>query len=210
MITPEEVFKKYQFAKGRASNKVFNSNIKDWEKIKQRKDWENFEILAEMFNRNPDMVDPDNWMKAQFWAVSNDPKRVRPDTISSDKAAVNYRNYINTITAVNSVDEKESVKRSMMFIYDYMKSKGLKTFHDYLMENHRIVPTFYMHYKSGKLDKNFILSYNGIKDVMRQVPTQVTVEFMSDLIKNWSTLKSVAISTGIYELTKKAINAINK
>jgi hypothetical protein len=209
-ITAEDIFKKYQIAKATAAGRAVNVNYKNWDKIKSRKDWGEFEVLAEMFNRNPGLVDPDIWMKAQFWSVGNDTRRMRPQIVASNKAADNYKAYKKHLEQVNSFDEPAAIKRSMVFIHSYMRDNGISTFQEYLLDNHTLTPTFYLHYKSGKLDKHFIVCYDGAKEVMKQVNVGVTKEFMSDLIKNWNVYRSKALSTGCYALTQKAILAINK
>jgi hypothetical protein len=166
-LTPEDVYQEWHRATFFAAKGICPRRVQNFEAAKAKSSWVYFVKFADMCNRTQ-MIDYKDFIKilAEFhegrFAAS---ELIKAHSIKIYKNKINYAQMQETLA--------ESIKRSFMFVKEYMAANSLEKFEDYFNEGGLIIPTFIKHLRMNKISRAFLDKVPYAQHIIVQLPEDI-------------------------------------
>ena len=190
MISAKDVYKAYQYAKGKWSTPPYVPNIDKLNLTsisKKRSDWNVFESIARKINEKNSNIDLTNFINGLFY-LYRDSKKIYPRMFLNREAMTGYIKYVEYINTLSNAQQIQYIKESAEKIEEFMNETGLNTFEDYLKENYQIYPIFINHLNNGMLNYYLLTAYHKMPYYVNNLENDLK-EDIQHFIKNVETIK---------------------
>jgi len=193
IVTPEEVYKEYQRAKGKWSNPPYVAHDKfDFDKARKRPDWKVFLELSNKINQSNGM-DLTYFINGLFYVNKDNIKKVYPRRFLNKEAVTAYIEYVEYLNTMSNSAQVENINRSADMIESYMGENDLLTFEDYLLENIDIYPAFITHLQNGILNYYLLTAYHKSSSILKRLNRDL-LEDIEHYLKNREIIKMKLIT----------------
>lgn len=163
-IIPEDVYQEWHRMSFFILKGIYPKRIVNFEMAKSKPSWIYFVKFTDMCNRTQ-MIDYKEFIKilAEFHNG-----RFNPSELVKAHSIKIYKNKINYAQLQES--ESDSIKRSFLFIKQYMNDNGLEKFEDYFNEGGIIFPTFIKHFRMNKISRSFLNKIPYAQNLISSLP----------------------------------------
>ena len=190
MITPEECYaywhKEYHSFEGKTVRA-----IKNFSKAKQRDYWGDFELFAQMVNRNNGKLNYKIFITAladQFGGYFH------PCNLNKRRSLKIYRAYIKEKEANHSNQGiKDNIIRSLRFTIKFCIDNGIDNFYQYITHDMELIPSLLKHLNAGSTSPYFLALVPDLDMMLDSYPADVVSDFGSDLKINYSVYRTKII-----------------
>lgn len=190
--TPEQLYSLYHQRIMLYTKNIIPRAIKNFDKIKQKPEWDYFEKFAKLVNSNNGQLDPKLYIDS---LIDFNDGYFSFKLLSHPKGIKIYKTYIKVQN--NTYDKEKifkSVTDSLRFVAKYMKDNNIDDFYQYLNQDSYLLPTIAKHFNSGSISKQFLVLVPDILLIIDQFPIDIKRCYFDQFSNEFDSIKSLLMT----------------
>jgi len=202
LVTPEKLYSIWYTHLNRQRGIAFSKQIKNFDKIRERPYWKDFERCAQFINRNNGQVDAELYVESLFNFFNGN---VKTDILATLKSIQIYKAFLNSREKLNDEDFiKSEILRSLNFILAYCKKHKLNDIYEYFIEDLNLIPTMFRHLNGKSISLYFLACFDNIELIVCNFPPDVIHDYYPNFFNDFKLYRSRVINK--ISLNKLRIN----
>lgn len=202
-LSPEEIYAEFHYACQRVSKGIHVKRCTNFDKQKQKPEWQCFVKCANFCNSNNVYYKDYIYCLASYFGGW-----FKPEILGTPKSVKIYNDIKEKVIMPNDEEaiKKEcdkiydEISKSLYHVVDYMIDKNYKDVGQYLNENRYLFPTVLQDLEDKKISIYFLSCFSYIKAIVEDYPQ----DMLDDFFPNYGKKLLIARSNVIcHEKTKK-------